>query len=133
MKLRVVDASAAVAMLTDSGAAGEWAAAELQDHQLAGPHLIHAEAANVLRRSAVAGQISQDTAAQAYGDLLKLRIRLYPYAPFAERIWELRANLSAYDAWYVSIAELLDAELVTLDHRLTRAHGPRCAFVAYGS
>lgn len=131
--LRVVDASAAVAMLTDSGAAGEWAAEELQDHHLAGPHLFHAEVANVLRRSAAAGQISQDTAAQAYGDLLRLRITLYPYAPFAERIWELRANLSTYDAWYVSIAELLDAELVTLDHRLTRAHGPRCAFVAYGS
>lgn len=129
----MVDASAAAAMLTDSGAAGEWAAEELQHHQLAGPHLLHAEVANVLRRSAAAGQISQDTAAQAYGDLLKLRIRLFPYAPFAERIWELRANLSTYDAWYVSIAELLDAELVTVDYRLTRAHGPRCAFVAYGS
>jgi len=48
----VVDATAAVAMLTDSGAAGAWAADELQNHQLAGPHLFHAEVANVLRRSA---------------------------------------------------------------------------------
>lgn len=68
-------------------------------------------------------QINQDTAAQAYVNLLKLRIRLYPYAPFTERIWELRANLFAYDAWYVSIAELLDAELAQLACQWLRATG----------
>ncbi len=120
-------------MLVDSGAAGDWSGAQLQGHRLAAPHLLHPEVANVLRRSAASGQISPDTAAQAYGELLKLRLSLYAFVPFAERIWELRSSLTAYDAWYVSIAEYFDAELVTLDHRLTCAHGPRCRFVSPSS
>ena len=86
------------------------------------------EAANILRRQWLAGRISQDLAAIAHADLLDLRIELYPYSPFADRIWELRANLTAYDAWYVAIAEARDARLATLDLRLSRAQGPRCGF-----
>ena len=86
------------------------------------------EAANILRRQWLAGRISQDLAAIAHADLLDLRIELYPYSPFADRIWELRANLTAYDAWYVAIAEARDAGLATLDMRLSRAQGPRCGF-----
>jgi predicted nucleic acid-binding protein len=47
----------------------------------------------------------------------------------AERVWELRKNVSAYDAWYVALAELLRAPLATLDLRLTRESGPTCSFV----
>ncbi len=54
---------------------------------------------------------------------------LLPFAPFEERIWELRHNLTAYDAWYVAVAEALDCPLVTLDIRLSRAPGPTCAFI----
>ncbi|CAN5210543.1 hypothetical protein BH20ACT8_BH20ACT8_03040 [soil metagenome] len=51
------------------------------------------------------------------------------YLPYARRIWQLRHDITCYDAWYVAVAELLSAPLATLDHRLIRATGPRCAFV----
>ena len=60
--------------------------------------------------------------------LLFLRIDLFPYGPFAARVWELRGNLTSYDAWYVALAETLDAQLATLDLRLSRSPGPRCLF-----
>jgi predicted nucleic acid-binding protein len=64
----------------------------------------------------------------AHADLLDLRVELFPYAPFAPRVWELRDNVTAYDAWYVELAESLGSSLATLDHRLARADGPRCGF-----
>jgi predicted nucleic acid-binding protein len=76
----------------------------------------------------VSGEISADTASLAHADLLGLRVELFPYAPFAARIWELRENVTAYDAWYVALSESLDASLATLDARLSRAPGPRCRF-----
>lgn len=60
---------------------------------------------------------------------MQLDIALVPFAPFAERIWELRHNLTSYDAWYVAAAEELDLPVATLDRRLTTATGPRCAFL----
>ena len=86
------------------------------------------EAANVLRRAALAGEVSEDTASMAYADLLALRVELFPYEPFASRVWDLRMNVTAYDAWYVAVAESLQTQLVTLDKRLSRAPGCRCAF-----
>ena len=62
-------------------------------------------------------------------DLLGRDISLYPFAPFADRVWELRRNLTSYDAWYVAIAEFLDCPLVTLDRRLARAPGLSCRIV----
>ena len=53
-------------------------------------------------------------------------MELYPFAPVAHRVWELRANLTSYDAWYVALAEILDFPLETLDLKLSRAPGPRC-------
>ena len=67
------------------------------------------------------------TAAQR--DLLRLNVRLYRFAPFAGRVWELRENLTVYDAWYVALAEVLEWPLVTLDRRLGRATGPLCKVV----
>ena len=49
--------------------------------------------------------------------------------PFAERIWELRANVTSYDAWYVAVAEAAGLPLATLDSRLARANGPNCKFI----
>ncbi len=86
------------------------------------------EAANVLRRAAIAGEISADAATLAHADLVNLRIELFAYEPFAARVWDLRANVTAYDGWYVAVAESLGAKLATLDVRLTKATGPRCAF-----
>src|SRR5438067_1111731 len=117
-----------VAALVDSGADGRWAEALLAGDSLAAPHLLTVEAANILRRSALAGAISAEQASLAHADLVELRVELFPYAPFASRIWELRGNVTCYDAWYVAVAEALDAPLATLDARLSRASGPRCRF-----
>lgn len=125
----VVDASVVVAALVDGGADGQWSERQLVAEQLAAPHLMPVEAANILRRSALAGELSEDTASMAYADLLELRVALFPFQPLATRIWELRQNVTSYDAWYVALAESLDANLVTLDKRLARASGCRCKFL----
>lgn len=125
----VVDAGVVVAALVDGGADGRWAEELLAGTDLAAPHLMPAEAANILRRSALAGDISHDTAALAHADLLELRVALFPYAPLARRIWALRGNVTAYDAWYVALAETLAADLATVDQRLSRASGCRCGFL----
>ncbi len=125
----VIDASVLVAALVDSGQEGRWAEATLAQGQLAGPELILVEASNILRRLERGGEISRIEATGAHRDLVRLDIELFPFAPFAERIWALRGNLTSYDAWYVALAETLDAPLVTLDRRLSRARGPRCELI----
>lgn len=125
----VVDAGFVVAALSDSGTDGQWAEQLLTRVDLAAPHLMPVEAANILRRAALAGDISPDTAALAHADLLELRVALFPYAPFAQRVWALRGNVTAYDAWYVALAETLKADLATVDHRLSRASGCHCSFL----
>jgi len=125
----VIDASMVVAALIDSGTDGRWAESLLTSDSLAAPHLLTAEASNILRRSALAGAISAEQASLAYSDLLDLRVELFPYAPFATRIWDLRDNVTCYDAWYVALAEALNAPLATLDARLAKASGTRCRFL----
>ena len=105
------------------------AEAQVVADSLAAPHLMPVEVANVLRRSVLSAEISADTAALAHHDLLSLPLELFPYSTCAERVWQLRADVTAYDAWYAALAETLDAPLATLDVRLSRAAGPRCAFV----
>ncbi len=125
----VADASVIVAALVDDGPAGRWAEELLASTPLAAPHLLPVEAANVLRRAALAGDISDDVASLAHADLVALPVDLFPYEQFAGRIWELRGSVTAYDAWYVALAESLDVPLATLDGRLARAPGPRCRFL----
>lgn len=125
----VIDASLVVAALIDSGPEGRWAEDLLSSDSLAAPHLMPVEAANILRRAALARDVTGDIATLAHADLVALRVALFPYEPFAGRVWELRKNLTTYDAWYVALAEALDAPLATLDRRLARAPGPTCEFV----
>jgi len=124
----VIDASLVVSALVDSGSTGTWAESLLATEPLTAPHLMPVEAANILRRAAMAGNISADAASMAYADLLDLRVELFPYAPFAARVWELRDNVTSYDAWYIALAESLGSRVATLDLRLARAPGPRCEF-----
>lgn len=124
----VVDASVVVAALVDTGATGRWAEEVLLSDHLAAPHLLPVEVANILRRLALHGEISQDAVSLAHSDLIDLRVALFPYTLDAWRVWELRHNLTTYDAWYVALAESLEAELATLDARLAKAPGTRCHF-----
>jgi predicted nucleic acid-binding protein len=124
----VVDASAVVAALVDDGPDGRWAESEIVREGLAAPHLMPVVAANILRRAVLVGDLSADTATLAHEDLVALRVDLFPYEPHARRVWQLRDSLTAYDAWYVALAEALGIPLVTLDGRIARVPGPRCEF-----
>jgi predicted nucleic acid-binding protein len=128
----VVDASVVVAALVDDGEVGRWAEAALDRQGLAAPHLMPFEAADVLRRAARRGDISDDVARLAHADLLDLTVDLVDYEALAPRAWALRESLAVYDAAYVALAEELDAPMMTLDLRLTRASGPRCPFLTPG-
>lgn len=125
----VIDASALVSALVDSGSEGRWAVSLIAREGLAGPELLPAEVCNALRRLELSGRLSTAEATLACGDLLRLNIELFPFSPFAQRIWELRDNVTSYDAWYVALAEALGCPLATLDKRLTGARGVRCQFV----
>lgn len=122
----VIDASVVVAALVDGGPDGQWAEAVLLSGHLAAPQLMPAEVANVLRRALRTGEITPDTAAVAHAELAAVPVDLFPYAPVAARAWELRENATIYDGWYVGLAELLAADLATLDGRLARAPGIEC-------
>ncbi|MDE0027135.1 MAG: type II toxin-antitoxin system VapC family toxin [Spirochaetaceae bacterium] len=124
----VLDASAAVAVLVDKGADGRWARRQLATGSAAAPHLMLAEAANILRRATLSGEISVDTASLAHADLLDLDVELFDYRPLAARAWQLHENVTIYDGWYVALAESLAVDLITLDRRLARASGCLCAF-----
>lgn len=122
----VVDTSVLVAALVDSGREGVWAESVIAESSPAGPELILAEVSNILRRLERVGEISRLEANSAQRDLLRLDLDLFPFAPFADRVWALRNNLTSYDAWYVALAEALGCPLVTLDRKLDRATGPAC-------
>ena len=121
----VADASAVVALLVEE-AAGAWVADELRGERLIAPALLPFEVANVLRRLELAGDLSMAEATLAHDDLLGLPVDLVPHRHLASRAWALRHNLTAYDAAYVSLAEVFDVALITLDHRLANAPGVGC-------
>jgi len=91
------------------------------------PDLLAYEVTNVLRRQRNAGRLSDAEARLALDAFRALPIELWPYAVLADRVWSLGANLSAYDAAYVALAERLDAVLLTADARIAGAPGVRCA------
>jgi predicted nucleic acid-binding protein len=125
----VVDASVLVAALVDSGTEGAWAEGVVDGGDLVAPDLALVEATNILRRLEVAGRLEPIEAGTAARDLRALDIQTIPFSPFAERIWELRHNVTSYDAWYVAAAEELDLPLATVDRRLSTASGARCRFL----
>ncbi len=87
------------------------------------PELLDLEVTQVLRRYCAAGDLSPERASQALADLADLAVTRYPHPPFVPRIWELRHNVTAYDAAYVALAEALAAPLLTRDVRLAKAPG----------
>lgn len=128
----VVDASVMVAALVDSGPDGGWAESVMSAETLAAPQSILVEVTSILRRLVRRGEISRIEANGARRDLLRRDIELLPFAPFADRVWELRHNVGSYDAWYVAVAEAFESPLATLDRGLSRVVGVRCRFAVPG-
>lgn len=125
----VFDASVLVALTSDAGAVGRWAEALATRGSLLAPDLALVEATNILRRLERAGKLQHLEAASAARDLRDLPIEWLPFLPFAERVWELRNNLTSYDALYIAIAEAFELPLATLDQKLARAPGSQCSFI----
>ena len=126
----VVDASTVVAALVDTGPDGQWAEQIIKDSAVFAPSLLHVECTNVLRRLKTSRQLNDLNASIAHKNLMLLDVVLFPFEPFAERIWSLRENISSYDAWYVAVAEELEIPLATLDTKLTNAPGLNCQFIS---
>lgn len=125
----VIDASAVVALLVDAGQMGEAVAAVVTEHDLAYPSLMPYEVASALRRLEAAALIPRSLAGSAVHGVQALHGQVFEWSDVAARQWELRHNLSAYDAAYVALAETLDVPLLTLDARLRHAPGTRCQFM----
>lgn len=118
----VIDASAAVLGLLNDGDARSC----LADEPFACPHLADSELLHALRARVLRGDIAAADAERALGTWARLGMYRVPVVGLLQRIWELRENLSGYDATYVAVAETLETPLLTADARLARAPGPTC-------
>ncbi len=128
----VVDASAAVAVLA-LDTPNEELVARIAAGDLHAPHLLDVEFLHALRRLVATGGMSLDRAVSARSDFADLPILRYPHPPLADRVWELRENLTAYDAAYIALSETLDLPLVTTDARLAGSSGHEALIEKYVS
>jgi len=122
----VVDASVLATALADDGVDGDRARSRLRGEVLTAPDLVDLEVTSVLRGRLAGGYVDTRRAELALGDLLDLPLRRVPARALLPRSWQLRDNLTVYDAAYVALAEAIDAILLTADARLAEAPGPRC-------
>jgi len=118
----VVDASALVQALLQDASARD----RLRGDELHAPFLIDSEVLNALRGHFLGGRINNADAELVIARLGSMDLTRHSSVPLAERVWELRSNLTAYDASYVALAERLGGDLVTADARIARAPGLRC-------
>lgn len=128
----VVDASVLAPALADDGPDGDTARARLRGQSLAAPELVDLETTSVIRRQMLAGHLDARRARLALTDLVELPLRRAAHRPLLARCWDLKQNVTVYDAAYVALAELLDVVLLTADIRLASASGPRCQFELLG-
>jgi predicted nucleic acid-binding protein len=105
----------------------------VDDGDLHGPHLIDTEILHVLRRMTISGELSNERAEDARSDFAELAIVRYPHEPLNDRVWELRHNVTAYDATFVALAEMLAVPLITCDARLASASGSRARIELYST
>jgi predicted nucleic acid-binding protein len=122
----VLDASSVVdLLLSPSTSAPAWRRILSPDESLHAPQLLDLEVTQVLRRCVLSRMLTEDRAAQAVEALRALRVIRHSHLPLLARVWQLRHNLTAYDAAYVALAEELGATLVTRDAKLASATGHR--------
>ncbi len=121
----VVDASVAVLGLLNDGDARR----SLAEETVAVPHLVDSEVAHALRAQVLRGKAQESQARNALSRWACLGVRRFSVVGLLGRVWELRQNLSAYDASYVALAEAMSCPLHTADSRLARAPGPTCTIV----
>lgn len=122
----VVDASVLVNVVGDDERAGLRARERIVDRSLIAPEIIDLEVVQAIRRAARTGRVDGRRSKEAIQNLIALPIRRLPHLPLIGRIWELRDNVSPYDAAYVALAEGFGVPLLTADARLARASGIRC-------
>ncbi len=123
----VIDASVLANALLDDGQLGERARAELaREPHWAAPEHVSVEVFSAIRGRYLGRKVSERRAADAVEALAEASIDLVATMPLFGRMWELRTNLTGYDAAYVAVAETYGCALVTADERLAHAPGPRC-------
>jgi predicted nucleic acid-binding protein len=122
----VVDASVLAPALADDGADGDRVRERLRGEQLVAPELVDLEILSTFRRAARGGRLDERRSGQALDDLAALPLRRVSHLALLPRVWELRDNLTAYNAAYVALAEALDALLLTADGAMKKASGTRC-------
>ncbi|MCC7076382.1 MAG: type II toxin-antitoxin system VapC family toxin [Acidimicrobiia bacterium] len=125
----VVDASVAVFGLLNDGISRSQLSVEV----LAAPHLVDTEVAHALGSRVLRGELAAEDAERALSRWARLGIDRFPVTGLLDRVWQLRDNLSSYDASYVAVAEALGCSLVTADRRLAGATGPTCPITVVAS
>jgi predicted nucleic acid-binding protein len=122
----VVDASCLYEVVTGTPLGRMIGARMLRADDLAAPHTIDVEVLGVIRRDEARGTLDATAARHAVEDVANWPGERFDHRPFIPRVWELRATIRTWDAFYVAIAEALDGSLLTCDARLSRASGPDC-------
>ena len=122
----VVDASCLYEVVADTARSGAVRAGLAADPEHAAPSVVDVEVLSVIRRDHLLGRLDPTSATQAVADLRDWPGERFSHQPLLDRVWELRGSVRAWDGFYVALAEVLQATLVTADTRLAAAAGPRC-------
>ncbi len=125
----VIDASVLIDALSTTGETGDRARKAVAGARLAAPEHLYVEALHGIRGRLLGGKLGAGAAERALDRVERMTVEVVPTKLLLRRMWQLRDNLTGYDAAYVAAAEQLDAPLVTGDKRLAVASGPRCQIV----
>ena len=126
-RVLVVDASSLYEVVADTARANDVRARLGTDPDHAAPSVVDVEVISIIRRDHLRGRLDSTAAAQAVQDLRDWPGERFAHRPLLDRVWELRQTVRTWDAFYVALAEVMQATLITSDSRLARAPGPRCA------
>lgn len=132
MTVLVVDASGLLEAIVARDPAPGLVERLARDGDLHAPHLIDIEILHALQRLTATGELSDERATDALADFRDLPLVRYPHVGLSDRIWQLRHNLTAYDAAYVVLAEALQVPLITCDRRLSDAPGHAAQVELFG-